>query len=199
VPGDFVVFREGANSDVLRSLADAGLAGQNQRDARLLSGRWRDSLRKWLEGQRWCADGPVPPDVLRNLAARLRDHGLDRSIQTIRNWITDDLIIGPEAEELAVPAIARAVGDADLLRRSTAVCAAITLVRGAHLQASAHLREVLLAALPDLADGMGALQPVFSVDLGDVGRAMVVQVEGVDAEEVQVPPALANMLRRDDD
>jgi hypothetical protein len=168
--GDFVLFRDGGDRDVITLLASATMGLEEYERIRGIAGRWRESLR---------SIGRYAPTVW----ARLQQAGLRRDLLTVRNWLNDDGLIGPGSrQDLQIIAIVS--GDQELAERIDEIRAAMAVIRSAHVQAGARLSNLILEALPDkLAqmDEYGA-----RVDLG-LGSGTIVCVEQI-AEELEERP-----------
>lgn len=183
--GDSIAFLEGADSDVVRRQADAGLEKAGKLELRQVSGRWREALRGSLE-----RTGGKLDTVVGTLAAQ----GCIRTPTTVRNWIRTDDTIGP-LEDADLDAIATATGDAQLRETLEDVRSAIRQVRGAHLQASAYLHGELLRELPRLLSG--DRRAAKCIDIEGLGRLLVVEVSEIEPEPVQVALAESNRRRQE--
>lgn len=132
--GDFLLFRDQGNQDILALIAELELGTDVYKALRKLADLWRPAL---------AAVGSDPAAVWR----KLRKEGLRRSRATVRSWLSNDGPIGPRSEsDLAV--IARAAGDEELDARLGDVSAAIREIWSAHVSAGFTLSRLLLAELP---------------------------------------------------
>ena len=183
--GDLVAFVEGADSDVLRRQADVGLRKANLGHLREVAGLWRKALHGlWLSRSR----------RLQAVVEALALSGCHRNPITVRNWVFTDDTIGPQ-DDSDLDAILRATGDVQLRDSLEEVRRAIHAVRSAHLQASGYLHRELTAALPRLLSG--SRREAKSVEIEDVGRLTIVEVESMDSQAVSVPEKEANRRRTD--
>lgn len=132
--GDFVLFRDHGDRDVIALIAEQQMGSAVYDRLREIAGRWREALRSL---------GSEP----RAVQQLLRDLELDRNLLTIRIWLTDDEMIGPGSRR-DLEIIARASGDEYLRSNLDEVEAAMRAIRGAHVQAGATLSRLLLAELP---------------------------------------------------
>lgn len=133
--GDFLLFRDHGDRDVIALIAEHELGSSQYERLRDIAGRWRGALR---------SIGEEPREVLR----RLREQGLERNLLTIRIWLTDDSMIGPGSRR-DLEIISRVSGDEYLQEHLDEVEAAIRAVRGAHVRAGSTLSQLLLAELPE--------------------------------------------------
>src|SRR5437764_87179 len=99
--GDYVMFRESGDSDIIRFLAEDEIGKGPYEKLRSAAGRWRTALRKL---------GTEP----RVVCERLRRVGFSRRIETLRSWLADESRIRPQ-DINDVRKIADASQDAELL------------------------------------------------------------------------------------
>jgi hypothetical protein len=163
--GDFVIFQEHGDTQVLRGIADT-LLGTKARGLRELASRWRVPLRN---------SGCSPREF------QLRAEGLNESrhILTIRNWFSDEEQIGPGSrDDLAL--ISLVTANRALDAEADEVWKAILTLRGAHVSAGARLHDVLLHKLPSVVGEME--EGGTRVELDDVGSAWIVRVDAIAGE-----------------
>jgi hypothetical protein len=135
--GDYVVFRGGAESNIVRSVAEQLTGAEEYARLRERAEAWRQSLRRLGNDPRLrLAD-------LSKVHALLRRWGLSIGLHTVRRWLYDETQIGPGDDE-ALVAIAKAVADEDLLAKRADVWDAIRAVRTLHLEAGRRLSQLLL-------------------------------------------------------
>ena len=178
--GDFVVFRDGGDRDVIQVIADK-LLQRNGHNAVTL--RKRANL--WVE-------------VLRNtglraeqILASLTKFGSGKNLITIRNWLSDDSMIGPGLKT-DLDSIARLAKSVELEATKEDVWAAIKQIRGAHLSAGMWLTGVLLQKLPSC---LGEIEENGTkINIEDVVTAWVVQVEDIGLQLEQFPQSSVNRL-----
>jgi hypothetical protein len=190
--GDYVLFQE-STRDIIREIADKGLAKDGLSHLRRVAGLWREALR---DACRRMSGGQ---DALVEL---LRRAGCGRHPQTIRNWLVDEHQIGPGiSTDLDV--IARATGDGLLTHRLDEVKEAISRVRGAHLQASTYVRNKLLARLPDIIEGEKGLpgydRDSMQLNLDEYGQVMILRVEEVGDSWEEVQTSAVDCLLSEED
>jgi len=168
--GDVLVFRDGGRKDVIRALADAQLGAQ----ASLL----RDTAARWHQALRESGLGEAA------LMNELEEVNCPRTPQTVRSWLTDDSMIGPQTRA-DLEAIAYAVGDQKLLERVPEIWNAIQSLRGEHLSAGMRLSRILLEQLPQrraqLREGRTR------VEIDNATSAWIVQVENI-GERAELRP-----------
>lgn len=143
--GDVLIFMRGSDRDAIREVADRRLPQNMRATARL----WQDAMRRYQK-----KNGFDVTDVWK----QLRKAGCTHHRGTVRVWIESDTIIAPrDAHDHELKIIADVTQDAELKRRFAECDQAITTVWGAHLSASCHLAEQVLArATERLAAGIDA-------------------------------------------
>lgn len=161
--GDFVMFRESGDSDIIRFLAEDEIGKEKYQQLRLIAGRWRTTLQKL---------GKDPREVLE----RLRPFGFSRHSQTVRAWLADENTICPQ-DITDVRIIAGAAHDKALFASLPELEWARDEIMSLHIRAGYRLTELLLKELPKK---IGLLsQAETEVDLG-VGKVWVVHIEEID-------------------
>lgn len=184
--GDYVLFQE-SNRDIIREIADKGLIRNGQSQMRKVAGLWRDVLRQsYLK-----TSGNISEFV--NFMQRA---GCKRHAQTIKNWLTDDDQIGPGImTDLAF--IARALSSKELTARLDEVTTAISIVRGAHLQASGYIRKRLLLNLPEIVGAekaSGHATGVVSLSMDEFGQIAILRIEEIGKDWEKIPVNNVNCL-----
>lgn len=186
--GDYVVFRGGAESNIIRSVA-AQLTGAGEY-ARLRerAEEWRQSLwRLGYDPELKLADPP-------RIHALLRRWGLGVGIHTVRRWLYDETQIGPGDEE-ALTAIAKATADEDLLARQTEIWDAIRAVRTLHLEAGHRLSQLLLDSIQKNPPQLGIRETRIEVA---GAPAWILEVEELGEGYEPRPAGQVNRLLRDE-
>ena len=166
-PGDFIVFPESGDRELIQEKADQ-LLGAEAHVLRSTARLWKEAL--WSSGLK-------PGQFLREA----RELGRPRHIMTIRNWFADTSQIGPGVsnEDLSedLELIALVTDFEPLKQQQPRVIEAAKRLRSAHLSAGVRLRDVLIKRLPEM---IGHIEEDGSVvDLGELGRARIVQIESV--------------------
>jgi len=173
--GDFVLFREGANEDLIREMADFSLRRKNQEYLRDVSGRWRGTLLD-LYGRNG--------NSLSRLKAVLAENGVERNEMTIKKWLFDDGMIGPR-DERDILGIAAAANDENLKVDFEAVCDAISSIRGEHHTAGRKIGDKLINSVKgDLAD---LTEDTVAIEVTGVGKVYVVCIGTIDDSKLDVP------------
>lgn len=180
--GDYVIFREGSDSDLLRDLADGALARAGKGEHREVAALWKRALRSFVFHHQEGVEGAL---------INLWDGGLERSEVTIRGWMNDEYRIGP-LDEKDIEVIAHVTGNHELQGQLEYVRRAIKEVRGAHRQAARFLAQRLIAQLPQLLQQ--GLDESHTIEIEDIGRAVVVRVEDIGDEDIEVPVTEVNRL-----
>lgn len=178
--GDFAVFRDGGDRDVIQVIADQQLQ-RNGHDAAAL--RKRANL--WVETLR--STGLQAEQIL----VGLMKFGPRKNLFTIRNWLSNDSIIGPGLRT-DLDSIAKLTESQELEGSKEEVWAAIKQIRGAHLSAGMWLTGVLLQKLPSC---LGEIEENGTkINIEDVVTAWVVQVEDISPQFEQFPRSSVNHL-----
>lgn len=175
-PGDYVVFPESGDRELIQELADR-LIGPSAGELRKTAHLWKDVLHS----------SGLTPDAFFKQA-----HALDRPLHraTIRYWFADTSQIGPhEKEDLHLIAII--TGNERFVGQIETVRAAIERLWSAHLSAGMRLRDVLLQRLPRVIDQVE--ENGTRVDLDDLGAAWIVRVEAI---ELAAEPRGRNEINR---
>jgi hypothetical protein len=168
--GDILVFRDGGRRDVIRALADTQL-GERAPVLRETAARWQQALRE---------SGLSEAELM----SELEGVNCPRTIQTVRSWLTDEAMIGPQSKA-DLEAIAYALGDQKLLEKVPEIWTAIHLLRGEHLSAGARLSHILLDQLPHYRTQLRGGRT--RVEIDNATSAWIVQVENID-ERVEPRP-----------
>ena len=175
--GDFVLFRETGDSDIIRFMVEDEIGVEAYRKLRAVATRWKSSLRK----------------IGRDPAAvwdRLRPFGFSRHIQTLRSWLMSEYMIAPK--NLGdIGLIARASDDRELLDLLPEIENAISEINGHHIRAGKRLTTELLKELPKRLEVLGTGET--ELDLG-FGRVWIVRVEEIDEATSQISRSLVNRL-----
>ena len=175
--GDLLVFREPGRRDVIQALADAQL-GSNAPAVRERAARWHKALRNsGLDEER--------------LMAELSSMKCPRTLQTVRGWLADDSIIGPQTRE-DLEAIAYAVADPALLEQIPDIWEAIHTVKGEHLRAGMRLSRILLEKLPQRLNEIQEGRT--RIDIDNTTSAWIVQVEHIAENANPLPRSYVNAL-----
>jgi hypothetical protein len=180
-PGDVVVFREGGKRDVIHALADQRM-GAKAADIRRMAARWQHSLQASNLGEA-------------AIFQALVTEGCARTMATVRNWLHDDVMIGPQNEsDLAV--IARITKDEGLMLDKPRVWQAIRLLKGEHQAAGMRLLQVLLRELPKR---VGELRGGRTrIEIENTIGAWIVQVDSIAMAAEPCPRSQVNSLLWDE-
>lgn len=180
--GDFVLFREGGDSDIIRFIAEDGMGAKEYAMLRATATRWRAAL---------AGIGKDPKLVWK----RLKEAGLSRRLLTVRNWLTDQQMIAPKDFE-DVRLLAKTAGDEELTAQLSEVQAASEQVKSLHIRAGFRLTELLREALPK--DIAVPDDREMQLDLG-FGKVWIVKVEEIDEATTNCNRWLSNRLLWDKD
>lgn len=161
--GDILVFRDGGRRDVIQAMADAQM-GPDANSLREMAARWHKALR----------DSGLDEN---SLVRELTEVNCPRTYQTVRAWLSDDAMIGPQTKE-DLEAIAYALADHVLLEQVPEIWRAIQRLRSEHLSAGMRLSEVLLERLPERMINSWTGQARIEIDSST--RAWLLQVESIE-------------------
>ncbi|MFC1991463.1 DrmE family protein [Chloroflexota bacterium] len=190
--GDYVLFQE-SNRDIIREIADKGLAKGGQSHLRKVAGLWKEALREAYWKMSGDFDGLV--DLLRKV-------GCGRHPATIRNWLTDEDQIGPGIST-DLQLIATATGNKTLVEGLAQVKSAISAVRGAHIQASAYIRSKLLTTLPGIVEGErglpGYARESIQLNLDEFGQVTILRIEEIGDNWEEIAMNSVNYLLSEED
>jgi hypothetical protein len=166
--GDVLAFRDGGRRDVIQAMADAQI-GSDAPTMREVAARWHKALR----------DSQLDEDAL---VRELAEVNCPRTYQTVRAWLTDDAMIGPQAQA-DLEAIAYALGDHALLEQVPQIWSAIHRLRSEHLSAGMRLSHALLERLPKDIGESWTGQARIQID--NTTNAWLVQVESIEDRSEQ--------------
>jgi hypothetical protein len=179
--GDFVLFRESGDSDIIRSIAEDEIGVMEYRRLRATAGRWQATLRRFDRDARVVWE-------------RLRRFGFSRQLPTVRNWLANDQMIGPK-DPRDLHLIAQAIRDGELLDHVHEVENAIEVIKSLHISAGFRLTRLLLGELSKGVELLGDAES--ELDLG-FGKVWIVRIEEIDEEITQCARSLANRLLWDE-
>lgn len=178
--GDLVLFRRGSESDVIRVAADDVL----KPGVRELSSLWRSALVEYTSHE------AVTSEVLH---ARLRNAGCPLQHLTIRGWLNNDQMIGPQAYKRDVEVIAKVTRNPKLSASMDSVIEAIAEVRSAHLRASHEVAKQIMSRALTIIRAQHQHCGVIDLDKDVV----LVRVMDVDRELVVVKASACNQLQEE--
>jgi hypothetical protein len=175
--GDALVFRERGRRDVILALADHQL-GPDAPAIREMASRWHRALRESGLDET-------------TLVQELKDVNCPRTLQTVRGWLADDSMIGPQSRT-DLEAIAYALGSQALLNEIPDIWAAIHRLRGEHLSAGMKLSRILLEKLPERLIEISEGRTRIEID--NSTSAWIVQVDDISPTEELRPRSYVNVL-----
>jgi hypothetical protein len=114
-----------------------------------------------------------------------------RTLQTVRGWLNDDSMIGPQTKA-DLEAISYAVGSQQLLDDIGTTWNAIHLLRGEHLSAGMRLSRILLEKLPERLEEIQEGRTRIEID--NATSAWIVQVESISDRAEMRPRSYVNTL-----
>lgn len=175
--GDVLVFREGGRRDVIQALADAQL-GPEAPAIRERAASWHRALRESGFDES-------------TLMSKLKEYNCPRTLQTVRGWLTDDSMIGPQTR-VDLEAICYVVGDQKLLDNVPSIWDAIHVLRSEHLSAGVRLSQILLEKLPERLEEIQEGRTHIEID--NATGAWIVQVESISDRAESRPRSYVNTL-----
>ncbi|MDE0074841.1 MAG: DrmE family protein [Gammaproteobacteria bacterium] len=182
VVGDFVLFRERGDRDMIAAVAEQEIGTGAYASLRNLAKRWRPAVASLGHN-------------FEDIYTVLRRAGLRRQPATVRTWLYDDDRIGPQ-DKADLETIARASGRKQLLGGLEDTWNAIVRLRTEHRQAGSTLSRLLLSELPSYIET--TLSTPCRIKL-TLGNAWVVEVEEVAAAMESRPQWEVNSFLLDDE
>ncbi len=181
VDGDLVLFHTGSEADAIRSQANQLMEIEKPGSSRTMreqANLWRQALVRFRQKHSLSAV---------DVTERLEQVGCKRNVMTVRKWLTDESLIGPQSYTKEVDQILALTQDSDLRQGLKRCVAAIGLLRGKHLQASTALAKTLLHKAGQLHDRI----------TGDFGGGLVVaEFNFLDTGTIQVARRSLRRLNR---
>lgn len=175
--GDFLLFREGSDRDVVQLFAEEMMGRNVYEERRELATVWRRALLQL---------GGSAEEIHRYL----RSYGLRKKVATVRSWLRNRNIIGPWKLD-DVRSMAAAAGRQRFSASPDDVWEAIGDIRSAHRRAGHKISDWLLAELAEkgnlVSDGEA------KIDLG-FGQFWIVEVEEIGNELDNYPAGRVNRL-----
>ena len=166
-------------------MADLGLNKSGKSDLRKLASAWRGALEKIYENN---------GKSLSKVKTELKKYDCDRNEFTIKNWLFDENQIAP-GEDADILAIAAAADDGILLKKYDDMIAAISQVRGAHIQAARQVARLLEKRIKgDLGD---LSESDVEIKVPGLGKVYIVCVESIDAGTTEIPGHKANRILKE--
>jgi hypothetical protein len=161
-PGEYVLFRDHGDHDIIELIAEGIVGAQKYREKRKVAELWKNALR---------STGTTAADIY----TRLRVAGLQKHIATIRSWLLDEDKIGP-GNRSDLDYIAQATQDRNFQAQVARTWDAIREIRSAHIVAGQRLSELLLNELPQRLPKVTDRET--RVDL-TLGQAWIVEIEEI--------------------
>lgn len=173
--GDFVLFRDGSDHDVIQLFAEDLMGSERYAKAWALATSWREPL---------LSCGETSHEIYRHL----KHAGLERHYVTVRNWLYNEHLIGPkESGDLKI--IETVAGT--FPHSWEVIWEAIETIRGCHTSAGFEISKWLLSEISDQLDSIA--DDEICLDL-DFGRLWIVEIEEISVEKEKVPLSQANRL-----
>jgi hypothetical protein len=179
--GDYVLFRESGDSDIIRFLAEDEVGKDQYQNLRAAATRWRAALNRL----------GTDPKLVWN---RLRAVGFARHLQTVRGWMVNDSRICPRDIQ-DVRKIAEASNDHDLLATMPRLWEAREELMSLHISAGFRLTQLLIKELPHKLGVLGRGET--ELDLG-VGKVWIVRIQDIDRSQTNQRRSHVNRLLWDE-
>ena len=179
--GDLCIFRAGADTDLVKSLARHSVGADLYDEKRAVADSWQHALATFMMHNQL---------TIVDLQRRLSNAGLYRTITTLRLWLYSPMTIGPK-EQSDLLNIFKAIRATDLLPKISDIWLAIKAIRSWHRSAGANISAMLKDELISSLSRTEALIGHFKLSLGEVD---ILEVESVDEEDILVKVNLANRL-----
>jgi hypothetical protein len=161
--GDYVLFRESGDSDVIRFIAEDQVGKETYQRLRADATRWRKALNSL-------------GDDARRVWDRLRSVGFARHLLTVKSWLQDENRICPRDID-DVRKIAEASGDHALLELLPQLEKAKEELMSLHISAGFRLTQLLMTELPGKISSLGGGET--ELDLG-IGKVWVVRIQDIE-------------------
>ena len=175
--GDVVLLLGGSDRDAVRERAEQELSFNTIKVAET----WKRALKEYTRKH---------PN-LDDLQQKLAREGCNKMPSTIRNWIVNDYVIGPQHAVTDVAAIAAATGDTELIAGQFECVDAIGTVRSAHVTAGKRLAEQVVQRAREWVDAGATPDDLVELE----GRFVMVTVDFVDIAETEIAANLVNRLQ----
>jgi hypothetical protein len=178
VAGTQLIIRESGDKDVIREMAERDIGEQQYIALRERAALWKRAIRR-------C-------DLsAHEIARRLAQVGVNRSLATIRGWLKSESRIGPRSKA-DVLGIAEAFPVEGAGERRWEDCAeAIAEIRGSHLSAGAKLTHILATECENVL--VDAAEHEQRVEL-DFGLVWIVEIAEIDENLSEWPISTVNRL-----
>jgi hypothetical protein len=179
--GDFVLFRDTGDSDIIRFIVEDEIGAAEYQRLRAIASRWKTALLRI---------GPDPKTVWK----RLQEAGASKHRLTVKNWFTNEQMIGPK-DVADIDLIARAARDEELEQSTSRVFEVIEQIRGYHVGAGSRLTKMLLEELPKRIEEIKRGE--MEIDLG-FGRVWIVRIQEIEETTTPCGRSVVNRLLWDD-
>lgn len=182
--GDYILFMD-SDRNIIHDIADKWLETEHKSKMRETASLWKQSLIKKYDR--------LGRDMAK-LSELLSASGCRRTDTTLRKWLFDDEIIGPQDYDRDLACIAEATGDIVLKDKLLDVKVAIGNLRSLHMQAATLVRERCIATLSSSIDTNNMnQQDVMIIDVEGI-KAKILRIEEIGSEWVRVKHSEINKL-----
>lgn len=183
--GDYVLFRERADRDIVRYVAELMTGRADYDRVRRQASVWKDALKN--SGL-----------TVMQLCEALERIGGSKTLQTLRNWLNDDDMIGPGRRE-DLDLIYKVTNYAPLGKSLNKIWEAIVAIRGSHTGAGAKISQILATQLPQQFGGFAGEEASVKLEFDgkSIGTAVILQIESIGDELQAVQTSWINYLHRE--
>ncbi|RAL26171.1 DrmE family protein [Thermoflavimicrobium daqui] len=181
--GDYVIFRE-RDSDIIRELVDQKLKKEGRSYLRDYAALWRKALWEIYK---------LAHEDLSMTVRLLEKNGCTRHTVTVKNWLFNDLMIGPRNFD-DVEIIAKTSNYQPLIKHMDQVANAVDELTKIHRSVAHELQHEMLRKLTDKVpkDNLQSYDDSFMLD--GLGRIYLLRVEYISEEWVKVDAKNINKL-----
>lgn len=165
--GEYVLFRDQGEHDVISLFAEQAMGEQRYRELRGTAESWKELARS------------IAPTVA-EVYKRLRAAGSTRQLATVRGWLTDPDRIGPASRDDLSLIVQVSGKDSSVVVEQ--IWDAILDIRGAHIVGGQRLSEFLISELPKKLKSLNEEETLVDLTLG---HAWIVEVEDIGDSELR--------------
>ncbi len=181
--GDYILFHS-SSRDLLREVADRILAESNLSNLRDLSRTWKECLLLKLIALDFDEE---------KLLSYLNMGGIHRHPATVRTWLHDQNLIGPQSRK-DLARIIDTCCEQKVPHDTASVWSAIRIVRSAHLRARGKIDDLIRMALQEQLGQVDVPSQTFTIDLDEMGEGTLLQTIEVSEAWDDVDQSQANRL-----
>jgi DNA-binding phage protein len=190
--GDFVLFKE-TDKDLIKEIAESKLEEQGLGHIKRDTGLWREALIKAYKEAN---------ENINTLVAIFHKAGCTRHLLTIKKWINDEDVIGPQ-DENDLQYIAKVAKYQEFNRKLDAVRSAISVMRSCRHAASDYITDRLLRYLPEIIKqekiNTESNNKSMMIDLDNFGKVYILRIEDISKDYLDIETKDINQLFEEED